>query len=168
MNDVTVIVTQKLDDKDKQVGIFFDRNRLTTLYAWNTACASPVVYKNVRPARLLHPTKGRQFFGLFRCTSPPTRRCARWNHKYCWKICLPRMMLVIRLYRKCSGRLYRSTGCGSPRWISDNDYYRKSSGVDHIRLIRKARRNISDKVYYISRYYQRLFGCKFKIPPLKV
>ncbi|VFN05993.1 MAG: hypothetical protein BECKG1743E_GA0114224_109491 [Candidatus Kentron sp. G] len=26
-----------------------------------------------------------------------------------------------RLYRKCSGRLYRSTGCGSPRWISDND-----------------------------------------------
>ena len=29
MNDVTVIATQKLDDKDKQVGIFFDRNRLT-------------------------------------------------------------------------------------------------------------------------------------------
>ena len=29
----------------------------------------------------------------------------------------------IRLYRKCSGRLYRSTGCGPPRWISDNDYY---------------------------------------------
>ncbi|VFM96450.1 MAG: hypothetical protein BECKG1743F_GA0114225_101585, partial [Candidatus Kentron sp. G] len=28
MNDVTVIATQKLDDKDKQVGIFFDRNRL--------------------------------------------------------------------------------------------------------------------------------------------
>ncbi|VFM96788.1 MAG: hypothetical protein BECKG1743F_GA0114225_101931 [Candidatus Kentron sp. G] len=26
-----------------------------------------------------------------------------------------------RLYRKCSGRLYRSTGCGPPRWISDND-----------------------------------------------
>ncbi|VFN06920.1 MAG: hypothetical protein BECKG1743E_GA0114224_110911, partial [Candidatus Kentron sp. G] len=25
---VTVIATQKLDDKDKQVGIFFDRNRL--------------------------------------------------------------------------------------------------------------------------------------------
>ena len=31
----------------------------------------------------------------------------------------------IRLYRKCSGRLYRSTGCGSPRWISDNDYYQR-------------------------------------------
>ncbi|VFN03789.1 MAG: hypothetical protein BECKG1743F_GA0114225_108492 [Candidatus Kentron sp. G] len=28
MNYVTVIATQKLDDKDKQVGIFFDRNRL--------------------------------------------------------------------------------------------------------------------------------------------
>ncbi|VFN06007.1 MAG: hypothetical protein BECKG1743F_GA0114225_111622, partial [Candidatus Kentron sp. G] len=28
VNDVTVIATQKLDDKDKQVGIFFDRNRL--------------------------------------------------------------------------------------------------------------------------------------------
>ncbi|VFN06308.1 MAG: hypothetical protein BECKG1743E_GA0114224_109971, partial [Candidatus Kentron sp. G] len=27
----TVIATQKLDDKDKQVGIFFDRNRLTNL-----------------------------------------------------------------------------------------------------------------------------------------
>ena len=26
---VTVIATQKLDDKDKQVGIFFDRNRLS-------------------------------------------------------------------------------------------------------------------------------------------
>ncbi|VFM99389.1 MAG: hypothetical protein BECKG1743F_GA0114225_103941, partial [Candidatus Kentron sp. G] len=25
-NYVTVIATQKLDDKDKQVGIFFDRN----------------------------------------------------------------------------------------------------------------------------------------------
>ncbi|VFM95422.1 MAG: hypothetical protein BECKG1743D_GA0114223_105861, partial [Candidatus Kentron sp. G] len=25
---VTIIATQKLDDKDKQVGIFFDRNRL--------------------------------------------------------------------------------------------------------------------------------------------
>ena len=30
VNDVTVIATQKLDDKDKQVGIFFDRNRLTS------------------------------------------------------------------------------------------------------------------------------------------
>ncbi|VFM97653.1 MAG: hypothetical protein BECKG1743D_GA0114223_104092 [Candidatus Kentron sp. G] len=29
MNYVTVIATQKLDDKDKQVGIFFDRNRLS-------------------------------------------------------------------------------------------------------------------------------------------
>ncbi|VFM97050.1 MAG: hypothetical protein BECKG1743F_GA0114225_102177, partial [Candidatus Kentron sp. G] len=29
--DVTVIATQKLDDKDKQVGIFFDRNRLIPL-----------------------------------------------------------------------------------------------------------------------------------------
>nr|VFJ53944.1 MAG: Predicted nucleic acid-binding protein, contains PIN domain [Candidatus Kentron sp. FM]VFJ56194.1 MAG: Predicted nucleic acid-binding protein, contains PIN domain [Candidatus Kentron sp. FM] len=28
MNYVTVIATQKLNDKDKQVGIFFDRNRL--------------------------------------------------------------------------------------------------------------------------------------------
>ncbi|VFM99266.1 MAG: hypothetical protein BECKG1743D_GA0114223_101117, partial [Candidatus Kentron sp. G] len=28
VNYVTVIATQKLDDKDKQVGIFFDRNRL--------------------------------------------------------------------------------------------------------------------------------------------
>ncbi|VFN04579.1 MAG: hypothetical protein BECKG1743D_GA0114223_108981 [Candidatus Kentron sp. G] len=34
--------------------------------------------------------------------------------------------LDIRLYRKCSGRLYRSTGCGPPRWISDNDYYRRT------------------------------------------
>ncbi|VFM95305.1 MAG: dephospho-CoA kinase [Candidatus Kentron sp. G] len=24
-------------------------------------------------------------------------------------------------YRKCSGRFYGSTGCGSPRWVSDND-----------------------------------------------
>ncbi|VFN02017.1 MAG: hypothetical protein BECKG1743F_GA0114225_106434, partial [Candidatus Kentron sp. G] len=31
--------------------------------------------------------------------------------------------LTIRLYRKCSGKLYGSTGCGPPRWISDNDYY---------------------------------------------
>ncbi|VFN06095.1 MAG: hypothetical protein BECKG1743D_GA0114223_108111, partial [Candidatus Kentron sp. G] len=31
VNDVTVIATQKLDDKDKQVGIFFDRNRLRHL-----------------------------------------------------------------------------------------------------------------------------------------
>nr|VFJ45613.1 MAG: hypothetical protein BECKFM1743A_GA0114220_100275 [Candidatus Kentron sp. FM]VFJ49436.1 MAG: hypothetical protein BECKFM1743C_GA0114222_100715 [Candidatus Kentron sp. FM]VFK20009.1 MAG: hypothetical protein BECKFM1743B_GA0114221_106624 [Candidatus Kentron sp. FM] len=30
-----------------------------------------------------------------------------------------------RLYRKCSGRLYRSTGCGSPRWISDKVIARK-------------------------------------------
>ncbi|VFN06300.1 MAG: hypothetical protein BECKG1743D_GA0114223_108423, partial [Candidatus Kentron sp. G] len=29
VNYVTVIATQKLDDKDKQVGIFFDRNRLS-------------------------------------------------------------------------------------------------------------------------------------------
>ncbi|VFN03547.1 MAG: hypothetical protein BECKG1743E_GA0114224_106284 [Candidatus Kentron sp. G] len=29
VNDVTVIATRKLDDKDKQVGIFFDRNRLS-------------------------------------------------------------------------------------------------------------------------------------------
>ncbi|VFN02760.1 MAG: hypothetical protein BECKG1743F_GA0114225_107202, partial [Candidatus Kentron sp. G] len=29
---VTVIATQKLDDKDKQVGIFFDRNRLSKLF----------------------------------------------------------------------------------------------------------------------------------------
>ncbi|VFN03767.1 MAG: hypothetical protein BECKG1743F_GA0114225_108462 [Candidatus Kentron sp. G] len=43
--------------------------------------------------------------------------------------------LVIRLYRKCSGRFFRSIGCGPPRWISNNDYYRKSSGVDRIRLI---------------------------------
>ncbi|VFN05622.1 MAG: hypothetical protein BECKG1743E_GA0114224_108913, partial [Candidatus Kentron sp. G] len=28
---VTVIATQKLDDKDKQVGIFFDRNRLRSI-----------------------------------------------------------------------------------------------------------------------------------------
>ncbi|VFN00434.1 MAG: hypothetical protein BECKG1743D_GA0114223_105272, partial [Candidatus Kentron sp. G] len=31
MNYVTVIATQKLDDKDKQVGIFFDRNRLIAM-----------------------------------------------------------------------------------------------------------------------------------------
>ena len=30
VNYVTVIATQKLDDKDKQVGIFFDRNRLNS------------------------------------------------------------------------------------------------------------------------------------------
>ena len=29
VNYVTVIAMQKLDDKDKQVGIFFDRNRLS-------------------------------------------------------------------------------------------------------------------------------------------
>ena len=29
-----VIATQKLDDKDKQVGIFFDRNRLSSSMAW--------------------------------------------------------------------------------------------------------------------------------------
>ncbi|VFM98663.1 MAG: hypothetical protein BECKG1743D_GA0114223_103472 [Candidatus Kentron sp. G] len=46
--------------------------------------------------------------------------------------------LDIRLYRKRSGGLFGSTGCGPPRWISDNDYY------------------------------QRLFRHKFKIPPLKV
>ncbi|VFM97604.1 MAG: hypothetical protein BECKG1743F_GA0114225_102545 [Candidatus Kentron sp. G] len=49
---------------------------MPTLYAWNTARASPVAYPNVRPARLFHPTRGRQFFGLFRYTSPPTRRYA--------------------------------------------------------------------------------------------
>ena len=31
VNDVTVIATQKLDDKDKRVGIFFDRNRLGSI-----------------------------------------------------------------------------------------------------------------------------------------
>ncbi|VFN00528.1 MAG: hypothetical protein BECKG1743E_GA0114224_103293 [Candidatus Kentron sp. G] len=33
VNYVTVIATQKLDDKDKQVGIFFDRNRLRYWFA---------------------------------------------------------------------------------------------------------------------------------------
>ncbi|VFN03705.1 MAG: hypothetical protein BECKG1743D_GA0114223_105043 [Candidatus Kentron sp. G] len=54
--------------------------------------------------------------------------------------------IVIRLYRKCSGGLSRSIGCAPPRWISNNDYYRKSSGVSRIRLICKACRSISDKV----------------------
>ncbi|VFM95609.1 MAG: hypothetical protein BECKG1743F_GA0114225_100801, partial [Candidatus Kentron sp. G] len=35
---VTVIATQKLDDKDKQVGIFFDRNRLTMLGVQDDFC----------------------------------------------------------------------------------------------------------------------------------
>ena len=38
---------------------------MTTLYAWNTARADSVAYPNVREARLFHPTRGRQFFGLF-------------------------------------------------------------------------------------------------------
>ncbi|VFM97665.1 MAG: hypothetical protein BECKG1743E_GA0114224_101447, partial [Candidatus Kentron sp. G] len=38
---VTVIATQKLDDKDKQVGIFFDRNRLSFFLSKNIpACLS--------------------------------------------------------------------------------------------------------------------------------
>ncbi|VFM98302.1 MAG: hypothetical protein BECKG1743D_GA0114223_101952 [Candidatus Kentron sp. G] len=41
---------------------------------------------------------------------------------------------------------FGSIGCGSPRWISDNSHYRKSSGVDRIRLIEKACRSISGKV----------------------
>nr|VFJ57729.1 MAG: hypothetical protein BECKFM1743C_GA0114222_102074 [Candidatus Kentron sp. FM]VFJ59338.1 MAG: hypothetical protein BECKFM1743A_GA0114220_102352 [Candidatus Kentron sp. FM]VFK06320.1 MAG: hypothetical protein BECKFM1743B_GA0114221_100144 [Candidatus Kentron sp. FM] len=32
MSHVTVIATPKLDDKDKQVGIFFDRNHLGRFY----------------------------------------------------------------------------------------------------------------------------------------
>ena len=31
VNDVTVIATQKLDDKDKQAGMFFDRNHLMAI-----------------------------------------------------------------------------------------------------------------------------------------
>ncbi|VFM96903.1 MAG: hypothetical protein BECKG1743D_GA0114223_102311, partial [Candidatus Kentron sp. G] len=27
-----------------------------------------------------------------------------------------------RLYRKCSGGLFRSIGCDPPRWVSNNDY----------------------------------------------
>nr|VFJ74740.1 MAG: hypothetical protein BECKFM1743C_GA0114222_108082 [Candidatus Kentron sp. FM]VFK21805.1 MAG: hypothetical protein BECKFM1743B_GA0114221_108172 [Candidatus Kentron sp. FM] len=38
---------------------------MTTLYAWNTARAGSVAYPNVREARLFHPTRDRQFFGLF-------------------------------------------------------------------------------------------------------
>nr|VFJ66831.1 MAG: hypothetical protein BECKFM1743A_GA0114220_104274 [Candidatus Kentron sp. FM]VFJ67203.1 MAG: hypothetical protein BECKFM1743C_GA0114222_104474 [Candidatus Kentron sp. FM]VFK16765.1 MAG: hypothetical protein BECKFM1743B_GA0114221_104414 [Candidatus Kentron sp. FM] len=38
---------------------------MPNLYAWNTARAGFVAYPNVREARLFHPTKGRQFFGLF-------------------------------------------------------------------------------------------------------
>ncbi|VFM98947.1 MAG: hypothetical protein BECKG1743D_GA0114223_100924 [Candidatus Kentron sp. G] len=49
----------------------------------------------------------------------------------------------IGLYRKYSGRLFRSIGCGPPRWIPDNDYH-------------------------TPRYYQRLFRREFKIPPSKV
>nr|VFJ47995.1 MAG: hypothetical protein BECKFM1743A_GA0114220_100547 [Candidatus Kentron sp. FM]VFJ50246.1 MAG: hypothetical protein BECKFM1743C_GA0114222_100827 [Candidatus Kentron sp. FM]VFK08525.1 MAG: hypothetical protein BECKFM1743B_GA0114221_100737 [Candidatus Kentron sp. FM] len=37
--------------------------------------------------------------------------------------------IVIRLYRKCSGRLFRSTGCGSPRWVSNNDYLSMRPGI---------------------------------------
>ncbi|VFN00306.1 MAG: hypothetical protein BECKG1743E_GA0114224_103193 [Candidatus Kentron sp. G] len=37
---------------------------MTTLYAWNTARAGFVAYPNVREARLFHPTRDRQFFGL--------------------------------------------------------------------------------------------------------
>ena len=40
MNYVTVIATQKLDDKDKQVGIFFDRNRLNDLYGYDLNSAT--------------------------------------------------------------------------------------------------------------------------------
>ena len=38
---VTIIATQKLDDKDKQVGIFFDRNRLSP--PWLKNLSSPSV-----------------------------------------------------------------------------------------------------------------------------
>ena len=43
MNYVTVIATQKLDDKYKQVGIFFDRNRLSvsTLRHWERGERAP-------------------------------------------------------------------------------------------------------------------------------
>nr|VFJ71797.1 MAG: hypothetical protein BECKFM1743A_GA0114220_106052 [Candidatus Kentron sp. FM] len=49
---------------------------MTTLYAWNTARAGSVAYSNVREARLFHPTRGRQFFGLFDTPLPPTKRYA--------------------------------------------------------------------------------------------
>ncbi|VFN05791.1 MAG: hypothetical protein BECKG1743F_GA0114225_111271, partial [Candidatus Kentron sp. G] len=41
---VTVIATPKLDDKDKQVGIFFDRNRPKPLFGFK--------YNDGRQARL--------------------------------------------------------------------------------------------------------------------
>ncbi|VFN01834.1 MAG: hypothetical protein BECKG1743E_GA0114224_104481, partial [Candidatus Kentron sp. G] len=40
---VTVIATQKLDDKDKQVGIFFDRNRLSLLQHKGVLCSRLVM-----------------------------------------------------------------------------------------------------------------------------
>ena len=39
VNYVTVIATQKLDDKDKQIGIFFDRNRLNSSLSFFQNCA---------------------------------------------------------------------------------------------------------------------------------
>ncbi|VFM98422.1 MAG: hypothetical protein BECKG1743F_GA0114225_103161, partial [Candidatus Kentron sp. G] len=42
---------------------------------------------------------------------------------------------VANYVRKGSGKLFPSTGCQSPRRVSNNSHYRKSSGVDRIRLI---------------------------------
>ncbi|VFM95211.1 MAG: hypothetical protein BECKG1743D_GA0114223_100417 [Candidatus Kentron sp. G] len=47
---------------------------MTTLYAWNTARAGFVAYPNVHEARLFHPTRGRQFFGLCSIYLSPNKK----------------------------------------------------------------------------------------------
>ncbi|VFN03747.1 MAG: hypothetical protein BECKG1743F_GA0114225_108443, partial [Candidatus Kentron sp. G] len=58
----TVIATQKLDDKDKQVGIFFDRNRLGSI-----GCDPPRwVSNNDKSLRVEYGARG--FCSLSECT----------------------------------------------------------------------------------------------------
>nr|VFJ66405.1 MAG: hypothetical protein BECKFM1743C_GA0114222_104224 [Candidatus Kentron sp. FM] len=47
---------------------------MTILYARNTARAGSVAYPNVREARLFHPTRGRQFFGLCSIQLSPNKK----------------------------------------------------------------------------------------------
>ena len=64
MNYVTVIATQKLGDKDKQVGIFFDRNRLILLSGHFLLVLLPslgvamTVTSGLRLSLCLNPNKG--------------------------------------------------------------------------------------------------------------
>ncbi|VFN00941.1 MAG: hypothetical protein BECKG1743F_GA0114225_105313 [Candidatus Kentron sp. G] len=42
------------------------------------------------------------------------------------------VIIVIRLYRKCSDKLPGSTGCGPPRRVSDNDHLKQN--ISHYRI----------------------------------